>query len=91
MGQKLATCQCERGDNQCPRTVTQEDFLCDVCRRGCAVLTIMWDEPERQGHYEMRPWPSKPAGPTLAVEYAFATAPDVATPTWTDIGDLGAG
>jgi hypothetical protein len=33
-------CQCDRpvGDRPCNRRMTQEDLLCDACRRGCVAL-----------------------------------------------------
>lgn len=56
----LITCQCgKRSDKPCSRVATQEDFLCDVCRKGCATLTILpfQGQPgEIRGHMEIRSW-----------------------------------
>jgi hypothetical protein len=36
-----ARCQCTRFAAACEESATQEDFLCDTCRRGCtAVIAI---------------------------------------------------
>lgn len=37
-----ATCQCAKpaGSPPCPRLITQEDLLCDGCRRGCTHVSI---------------------------------------------------
>jgi hypothetical protein len=34
----LAPCLCTRTPDQCPRTASQEDLLCDTCRNGCAAI-----------------------------------------------------
>ncbi len=33
-------CECSRWDEPCTRRMTQEDFLCDKCRRGCSQWTL---------------------------------------------------
>ncbi len=61
MTRELAACRCGKlSDVACTRLATQEeDFLCDVCRKGCAVITM---HPFRgspgsvQAHYEIRGW-----------------------------------
>lgn len=57
MTRPLATCQCARATSACKRTVTQEDFLCDICRAGCMQIGFgtMGAAPEdikADGHYE---------------------------------------
>jgi hypothetical protein len=36
MSRQLETCRCSRGEPSCGDPATQEDFLCDICRAGCA-------------------------------------------------------
>ncbi len=61
MATPLVTCRCGKpSDGTCQRLATQEDFLCDVCRRpGCTTFTIPPQPGQRgsvQAHYEIRKW-----------------------------------
>jgi hypothetical protein len=31
-------CQCQRRADRCEQPMTQEDLLCDICRKGCTHL-----------------------------------------------------
>ena len=60
----LAKCRCGTpSDGPCTRLATEEDLLCDVCRPGCAVITLM---PFRghpgsvRAHYEILGWQKLP-------------------------------
>jgi hypothetical protein len=40
-------CACPRGGAPCGHAITQEDLLCDECRRGdCADVTTKWVDGE---------------------------------------------
>lgn len=59
-------CQCGRWPEACASRMTQEDLLCDLCRRGrCSVTRIGGDGPAL--HMEWRTSPYEPAPPPPVV------------------------
>ena len=44
------TCQCDRWEKSCTRRMTQEDYLCDECRKGCSMWRLTLDGQSKP-HY----------------------------------------
>jgi hypothetical protein len=40
MPELVRACQCKRWSDPCTDYMSQEDFLCDNCRAGCAGLSV---------------------------------------------------
>lgn len=62
-------CQCSNWPEECREKATEEDFLCDTCRDGCARLTFQLFGSERvASHSKWAVWESQraPAAPGAA-------------------------